>query len=37
VLTQCDFSGYQQNQPNEKRFSHNHPSSQRTLAGYREY
>jgi hypothetical protein len=25
VLTQCDFSGYQQNQPNEKRFSHNHP------------
>ena len=25
VLTPCGFSRYQQNQPNEKRFSHNHP------------
>jgi hypothetical protein len=32
VLTQCGFSGYQQNQPNEKRFSHNHPLTSKDLA-----
>jgi len=31
VLTQCGFSGYQQNQPNEKRFSHNHPLTSKDL------
>jgi hypothetical protein len=31
VLTQCGFSGYQQNQPNKKRFSHNHPRTSKDL------
>jgi hypothetical protein len=32
VLTQCGFSGYQQNQPNEKRFSLNHHLTSKDLS-----